>query len=72
MSRDYKTEVLQLLIEAGKWVNVEEIHNAMRNPSAIYRPWGHVSKALVELEAAGLIEYSQKHDGEIWRVKNEK
>ena len=69
MSRDYKTEVLRLLIEAGSWVQTETIHNAMRNASAIHWPGGHVSKALVELEAAGLIEYSQEHYGEIWRVK---
>jgi hypothetical protein len=70
MTRDYKAEVLQFLTNAGSWVKVEVVHDAMRNASAIYRPWGHVSKALVELEREGLVEYQQRHDGEVWRIKS--
>lgn len=69
MTRDYKAEVLQLLTEAGTWVRVDTIHDAMRNAVALYRPWGHVCKALDDLEHDGLVEYSQRHHGEVWRLK---
>ena len=49
MTRDYKAEVLQILTDAAGWIRIDAIHDAIRNASPLYQPWGHVSKALVEL-----------------------
>ena len=69
VNRKYKAEVLQLLTEAGTWLRIDAIHDAIRNAASLYQPWGHVSKALVELKDEGLVEYSQQHYGEMWRLK---
>ena len=69
MTRDYKAEVLQILTDAAGWICIDAIHDAIRNASPLYQPWGHVSKALVELCDAGVIEYDQRFHGEMWRLK---
>ena len=69
MNRNYKAEVLQLLTDAGTWLRIDAINDAIRNASPLYQPWGHVSKALVDLKDEGLIEYSQPPHGEMWRLK---
>ena len=56
MTRDYKAEVLQILTDAAGWIRIDAIHDAIRNASPLYQPWGHVSKALVELCDAGVVE----------------
>jgi hypothetical protein len=69
MTRDYKAEVLQILTDAKSWIRIDAIHDAIRNASPLYQPWGHVSRALGELSADGVAEYRQQYYGEMWRLK---
>lgn len=69
MSRDYKAEVLALLSH-DKWLSHDAIQRRIKGATPLFNPWGHVSKAIRELHAAGLIEYGYTPFGEeLWKLK---